>query len=566
MPRYLPFILIAGLLLVAGALAWFFMFGQGPGPLPQDELTIPPPPSKEEQVGPGNQNQIPSDITGFLAKSREKSAIFWIQNNKKYPIENLEVVTLMAGIDGWDTEEIKILTETQLADFEQGPVFAAPNKKSDGLLLQMKGANYVFTIRDGARHYVPVREFEGRNLSAKDVILVSPRLIKKLPFGPGVDHFTLQEAAKAGIVQIVSTGKFFEEIFNFSAGPFENHTAINLEKGDVLVSKNGKQSLVVTQDFEVFIPRQETLLLEGVLGACIDRFKSWPAKGEVLDVTLNLKDWNLESATLLLSLVKIIDSRSLHKVQTAQDAIWLVTDSQPVKEGAASLLSEAKIDLKALFNFPHLSNPFPKEKTQFILPPELSIPGLVSKLIPNCPAGREANNIICSQELKEAMRLYLEKEPLPSTENILIDARALSTLMALSLSNASVKNSPTPLSQETLNRQALKLVRELEGEGFIAPPLKVTEINLLPDRILTQESALFKVEGEGILEIELSIKDLQQNVIFESGPVFGNMFEWKSQNAKGEIAANGFYTFKIKARGFKGEVFDSESLQLIIRR
>ncbi len=566
MPKYSIFILASVLVIVIGSLVWL-LFGRSlPPPLQDDTLTIPPPPSYEEQIGSGTQDQILPVDKGFLAKSREKGDIFWIQNNKKYPIASKQIIDLMADQEGWDIDKVKILTETQLSDFKTGPVFVAQDQKSDGLLLQMKGASNIFTIRDGLRHYVPQREFEGRDLDPKDVILVSPRLIKKLPFGQGVNHFTLQEAAKAKIVQIISTGKFFEEIFNFKAGPFEDHTAINLEKGDVLVSKKGKQSLVVTQDFEVFIPRQQIISLEGVLGACIDKFKKWPEKGEILDVTLNLKDWNLKDATQLLSLIEIIDLKSLHKEQSAQEAIWRITDSQDVSESAVSLLSAANINFKDTFNFPHLSNPFLKDTTEFIIPPELSIPGLVAKLIPNCPNNKDADSVICAQELKKAMLLYLEKEPLPSTENIFIDARSLGILMAYRFSGIQVKDFPEPLDQKTLNAEALKLVRELETEGFVAPALKVQKIELLPDKLLTQESALFKVEGDGILEIEITIQDLNQKIVFESGQVFGNIFEWKSLDNEGKVVPNGFYTFEVKARGFKGEIFESEPLQLIVRR
>lgn len=555
----ISFILI---LFIAGGLS-FFLFRPKPQkeqkkeiPLFEEELW------HEETVYPEEKATSPQDKS--LVRERGKTKIFWLQNKKIYPLVGKEIIALMRGITGWD--KIREVPPESLKDFQQGPDFIAPEPRSEGILIKMKDTEYIFQINgQGKREYLTKQDFAKKELDPKDIITVSTKIIKMLPPAPPIDHLSLQEAVKRGGIELIGSGKYFQKGVLFLAGPYEENTAINIEKGDVLLSKSNKQSLIVTQDFEVFVPKGERITLEGLWVACIDRFKNWPVKGEKLDVTLNIKDWKLKSAAQLAELIKIIDKKGINREQFAQEAIWKITDNQPVGEKARALLEEAGINPDLKTTFLHLANPNAKPGTNFVLPPELSLLGLVANYYKDCPPEKEADKIICQKEMKLAFEVYLKDEVFPGTVGQKIDSKILSLLLSFYLTQKSIDETLSPLSQEEINQAAETLLKQLKKEYFPFPKFKVEKVSILTGHIAEQESITFAAKGQGIKAIEVKVFNLKGEKVFESGKVFGNLFEWHLRDNQGNLLPNGFYSYQIKAEGFEKGSFESGKRQLIIR-
>lgn len=517
---------------------------------------------REETIYPQELSTLPRDQT--LVKEKGKNEIFWFQNKKLYLILNSQIIELMRDIKGW--QKINEFLPNTLKNYSRGPDFIAPDSRSDGLLIKMEGTDYVFLMEKGKRVYLLPEVLTTKGYDLKDVIVVSTKIIKILPPASPIEHLSLQEAVKRGEIELIGSGQYFEKGVVFIAGPYEENTAINIEKGDVLLSKAGKQSLVVTQDFEVFVPKGEKITLQGLWVACIDRFKAWPSAGEKLDVTLNLKDWKLKSAQELFELIKLIDQKGINREKFSQEAIWKITDNQPVSERAKALLEEAGIDPETKFYFLHLSNPNPLSQTQFVLPPELSLIGLVANYIANCPKGeKEEDKIICREEIEFATKVYLKKEIFPGTIDQKIDAKVLNFLLSFYLSQRPIDQDTSFFTQAEINQIALELVESLKKKGLIIPKLKIKEFKLIPGRVVTQEKVIFNVEGEGIQDIKVKIFTLQGKQIFESERIFGNLFEWKVKDNEGNLLPNGFYSYIIEARGFEGEIFQTPKRQIVIQ-
>lgn len=526
-------------------------------PLIEEELL------REETIYPEEDHS--SIYNKSLVRERGQAEVFWLQNKKRYLVLNREIIELMKGITGWD--QIREVPPKTLTKFSPGPLFVASDSRSSGLLIKMKNTEFVFQMnQEGKREYLSKEEFENRKYDPEDIIIVSTKIIKMLPPAPPVDHLSIQEAVKRGKIEIIGSGKYFEEGVVFLAGPYEENTAINIEKGDILLSKENRQSLVVTQDFEVFIPKGEKITLPGLWVACIDRFKAWPRKNDKFDVTLNLKDWNLKSALELFELIKIIDKKGINKEKFAQAAIWKITDNQPVDDKGRELLEEAGINPNLETTFFHLSNPNPLPGTNFVLPPELTILGLVASSIRNCPPEKRANKVICQEEIELAFETYLKKEIFPGSLSQKIDSKTLSLLISFYFSQTPIDENLTPVTQEEINQTAEILSQLLKQKGFTFPKFEVKEIKVLPSSVAEQENITFFVEGKGIKDIKLQIFDLKGEKVFESQRIFGDLFEWHLRDNAGELLPNGFYSYQMEIRGFKEtESLKIQKRQLIIR-
>ncbi len=474
----------------------------------------------------------------------------------------------MKEIPSWRPKNATTVTERSFSQLETGPRFITTASSSDGILLRMKEADHIFRMRGGKRDYITPREFTGRGFDENDVVTVTPRLIKTLPPAAGIQHISLQKAAQNERITIESTGNFFQRIANFTAGPFDTHTAINIEKGDVFLSKEGRQSLVVTQDFEVFAPKGKQVSLKGVWGACIDRFRQWPQKGEILDVTRNATNWNLASASKLVDLVNVIDRRNVRGEQHAQDAVWRITDQQPVEAEAEKLLQAADITSTLHTNFPHLNNPSTASTTEFVLPPALSLRGVVASHTEECPRNTEApDSLVCKEELQTAARYYLQQKPFPGTTGQQIDSRVLTMLLS-HYRTSTPTTSPTPrLAQETINETAVSLIRSLQQKGYNPPPLHVEEVHTVPRDVVAQERMQFVAEGDGIRRITVTVQNaLTNETVFTSTPTFGSILTWNGKRDDSTPIKNGVYKFRITATGWHGETFQSEFQQFILKR
>jgi hypothetical protein len=515
-----------------------------------------------ENYTPPEPSKFTKDLV--LVKTEENSEIYWIQNQKKYPILDQKIIKLMQGIKGWDS--ILKVNQKDLAQLQKGPEFIAANQKSDGILLKPPHQEFSFIIKNGKRHYLEKEKLEA-NYDIKDVIVVSPRILKLIPPDAEINHISLQEAAKIKKIQIFSSGQFFENVAKISMGPFEQNTAVNFEIGDVLLSKSGKQSLILTQANEIFVPQGEKIILETLLGACIDRFKKWPEKNEILDVVPNLKDWQIKSGSFLLDLLKKIDEKNVHKENFAQEAIWWLTDGQKPKEKSSlELLKEAGIDIEKPINFIHLSNPRPQKNTSFVLAPEISLPGLIANYFEKCPENKiNSAKIICLEEIEFATQLYLQNKNFPQSD-LLINAKTLSYLIAFYLTQKPI-DEPLPLVAENqIKETAFKIIESLKNKNISLPNLNVAEIRILPDRTLNQDFAVIEVLGQGIKSIKATIKNVEKVEVLETPEVFGNLLEITLKDKKNDPLKPGFYFFTVKIWGLKGEFFESDPNPFVIQQ
>ncbi len=491
--------------------------------------------------------------------------IFWIQNEKRYLVLGAEIIALMRTLPGW--EKIHEIPSRQVLEkIPQAPNFIAPDYNSDNILIRMAKTDHIFLIQEGKRIHLTQEKFRARNYNLNDVIEVTPTLIKKLPFAPPIKYLNLQEAATKEKIKLIGSGKYFEDGIVLKSGPHEKTIAINIKKGDVLLSKVEKQPLVVTQNFEIFVPKGEKITLEGVWVACIDRFKDWPSQGEILDVAPNLRDWGTKSATLLLDLIEVIDKKGFNRENFAQAAIWRITDQEPVDEEAKSLLIKAGINPEIKTIFPRLSNPDPPLKTTFVIPPELSLLSLVAKHIENCPKDeKKADKIICRQEMELATKIYLKQEIFPGTIDQIIDSKIIALLLPFYLDQKPIDQSPILLTQNEINKATSNLVKSLRQRGVKIPSFQIKEFRITPYHIIEQETATFKAIGRGIKDIRIKIFDVREKKVFQSERMFGNLFDWHLRDNQGKLLPNGFYSYKIEVRGFEQESYESPRQQLIIR-
>ncbi len=517
----------------------------------------------EEIIVHPKDNDIFLQYDRSLVRELGSEEIFWFQNKRFYLILRPKIIDLMVGIEGWD--KIETVPPRALEGFSRGPDFIAPGSESDDILIRKRGTDFIFLMEDGQRTYLRPKEFEGRGYALENVIEVDARIIKKLPPSEDIDHLSLRQAIERGNIQLIGSGEYFEEGVVFIAGPYKKDTAINIEKGDVLLSKEGKQSLVVTQDFEVFVPKDEEITLRGLWVACIDRFKDWPSADDVLDVTLNIKDWGMASAFQLYELIKIIDEKEIHREQFAQDAIWKITDNIKVGPESRGLLRRIDVDPEVRVFFPRLSNPAPPPTTRFIISPEISLPGRVANHIPNCPPGRMADKIICREEIEVAFEAYLLAEDFPGAADQKVDSKVLVSLISFYLSGKAIDADLVPLSQEVINSAAEVLIAYFEKKRFEFPKFEIEKFELFPAHIVEQKTLIFRVRGRGVKDIKVKVLNLRGEQVFESERIFGKQFEWHLHDNRGKSLPNGFYFYVIEARDFEEEIYESPKGQFIIR-
>lgn len=199
---------------------------------------------------------------------------------------------------------------------------------------------------------------------------------------------TLQEAASQGLIELESKGGYFGDKVTFISGPNPENVIVKIRKGDAILNKDHSgQNLVASKDLEIFIPADKIVRLGGIWVVCLDRYQNPPYSGDKFDVTYNISIWDLSSAQMLFRLLEVIDEEELHEDLVAQDAIWKVTDNDPVESTRArDLLVRAGIDPDAdILDFPHLLNPNSSSPgTGMVILPELpivSLPDLESLIV-----------------------------------------------------------------------------------------------------------------------------------------------------------------------------------------
>lgn len=153
---------------------------------------------------------------------------------------------------------------------------------------------------------------------------------------------------------------------------------------------------------------------------------------------------------------------------------------------------------------------------------------------------------------------------MPGTSGLKIDSRTLSFLIAYYLSNTAVDGTPPETSQTTINTAAFSLINELRQDGFQPPSFSVKGVSLVPSGAVTQETALFGVQGTGVRDIQVKVSDLDGNSIFTSPATFGSLLEWRLTTASGRVP-DGIYSYTTSVTGFGGETYTSPEQQLIIK-
>jgi len=191
--------------------------------------------------------------------------------------------------------------------------------------------------------------------------------------------YSLEQAARLGIVQLESRGGYVgERVALVSTGSHAQDIVIEVRKGDVLLTKDPRdQQLVVTRDLNVSVPAGESIRWDGVYTLCLDMWMGSPSNGDLLDVAPPLRKWSCEEAGLILALLDEIDARELWNTQSAQKALWHMTDNLRVSGlimggPIYQLLRGAGINHKTRKEFPRLTNPRSTATgTGFAVPREL---------------------------------------------------------------------------------------------------------------------------------------------------------------------------------------------------
>lgn len=66
--------------------------------------------------------------------------------------------------------------------------------------------------------------------------------------------------------------------------------------------------------------------------------------------------------------------------------------------------------------------------------------------------------------------------------------------------------------------------------------------------------------------VQLEVFNLAGKRVFNSGEVEGHAFQWRLQNDKGQVVANGVYLCIVTVRGFNGELIQSHLQKLVVLR
>lgn len=170
---------------------------------------------------------------------------------------------------------------------------------------------------------------------------------------------TLQGSAHRGLLQISPS--------ELHSDPNSYDTTVQIREGDVLLNKDPtRQNLVVIKGFEMEV-QEGSEPQSNIRTSCIDRSKKSPGQGH-MDVTYNLKDWDLKEAKLLSRLLEYCGANR----RSLQYAIWNITGNESVSVNAKELLEKAGIDPQEETTLPHLSNPNnSSQATAMVVPPEL---------------------------------------------------------------------------------------------------------------------------------------------------------------------------------------------------
>lgn len=146
--------------------------------------------------------------------------------------------------------------------------------------------------------------------------------------------------------------------------------------GDVLLNKDAPdQNLVVTRRLVLLVPAGQTKVAQGLYTACIDKEQSAPDEGDLFDITSNVDEWDRRSARMLSRLLQVIEERGIYATETAQRAIWKITDNRSPEAETRDLLVAAGIDPYEDFtDFPHPETPYSGSlETRSVLPSEIGI-------------------------------------------------------------------------------------------------------------------------------------------------------------------------------------------------
>jgi len=105
----------------------------------------------DEHMSPQNKS---------LVKIQGQDAIYWLQNGKAYHVLNFEAIDNMAGIPGWDRNQIRTYSSDKLiivpkgekGGFEESSDFISTNSSSNDLLIKLTTDPKVYRMEDGKRN------------------------------------------------------------------------------------------------------------------------------------------------------------------------------------------------------------------------------------------------------------------------------------------------------------------------------------------------------------------------------------------------------------------------------
>jgi murein DD-endopeptidase MepM/ murein hydrolase activator NlpD len=181
---------------------------------------------------------IPKDKA--LLKMEDKPDVYWLQNNKLYPVTEDAMNDMSAENDwGWDNinsfpkATFEINKNKYKWDYAQ--TFIALGEESNGVLIREIDDTKVYLIKNGERHWIPTEEvFENYIFKFEDVIDVSEGIISKIPDGAPLS--TEKNQSLDLIFLIDTTGSMVDDIDNVKASASEIVEAIDSKNYDYRVS------------------------------------------------------------------------------------------------------------------------------------------------------------------------------------------------------------------------------------------------------------------------------------------------------------------------------------------
>jgi len=180
-----------------------------------------------------------------------------------------------------------------------------------------------------------------------------------------------------------------------------------------------------------------------------------------------------------------------------------------------------------------------------------SVAAAVAALVPNDPAGPNADQVIGDREINQAITLWISGAPVPGTGGDTIDDGTILQLIGMWIGGAQVSSSSASPALLAQARRALPRLVSLAG----APePLRVRSVRIVPQGADRWRLSLV---GSGVRQLDVSVFDAAGRLVLsETG--LGASLALAARADDGRRLANGVYLVAVTAHGFDGRSVRTE--------